>query len=114
MYVWPHEGLFEYAPGNFVTGRRGVIVLYGSEHEWSITHEFRHHIQATELRYNKRMVASAFNYDGSISDYWKQIRVYFRTQRHEMDALLYETRHAPCDSNLSWLECAMTANGAVA
>ena len=87
--------------GYYWPGRATIVVV-----DWPnpcleavLAHEYRHHIQ---FELNQLTCAKGSTLDSS-GDYRRDIRKYFRTQRHEYDALCYEFKHAKCEQNNWWL-----------
>ena len=78
-----------------------IVVVDGPDTriESVLAHEFRHHIQA-ELNQCYSPHGSSFRTDLPYED---SIRLFFRTQQFEMDALLYEHRYAKTELNDWWL-----------
>jgi len=93
-----------YCPGNEFQSSLIVAVL---RHEYNekelvsrIAHEFRHHIQS-ELRQKRgtdqgKWARTLLNSQMKHED---MLRVYYRTQENELDALLYEHKHAKTECN---------------
>ncbi len=67
----------------------------------TIAHEFRHYMQE-----QKGLIAPKDNGSHLFKkhSYNKEIRLYFRTNWHEMDALLFETKVSPNVTNMFWLK----------
>jgi hypothetical protein len=106
LYVYPYEGEYVADCGRAAPARHGVLcVIEGGEVEASVTHEWRHHMQA-DARWQSS--GSQWRAIRTWHEYWREARRYFRTYAHEMDALLYERRHCPTDLNESQLEVALS------
>lgn len=90
--------------GYYRPGSRKLVVVEKPPWAWdddfaaTIAHEYRHHIQY-ELSLFKR-ISSKIRTDLS---YEKQIAWYFNTFPWEMDALLFEYKHAKSNTNDWWL-----------
>lgn len=64
----------------------------------TIAHEFRHHEQLYRNQFSCRKGSKTYHH----LPYEQMIRNYFRSQAHELDALLFERKIAPDDTNEQW------------
>lgn len=88
--------------GYYVPGTKELIVVEGQGYiDSAIIHEYCHYLQF--LRGDRASNGSDMSLFEKYS-YNKAIRLYFRTQPWEMEALLLETKLAPNENNLFWLK----------
>ena len=83
-------------------GRPFIYIVEGPDCariESTLAHEFRHHTQDVLNQHNSSVILP-IDWD---LPYEEMIRTYFRTQTHELDALLYEHKHARTRMNDWWL-----------
>jgi hypothetical protein len=92
------QGNYEHDLLGFAPRRRAVIELACIADESTLAHEYRHHWQTHKLGTldSVRWVLGP--------SYRDSIVRYFRSSRTEMDALLFQVKHASTDLGLEWLE----------
>ena len=87
----------------YYTNGTNVIVVASTDEEQIpsiIAHEFCHYLQWYNGNLN---IGSDIDLFKRYS-YNEAIRLYFRTQKHEMEALLFEYKHTKNYNNKFWLE----------
>lgn len=91
----PYGGLY-YSDYNHI-----VVVDYGDEKQMvaTLAHEFRH---ACQRQLNQKACTSSSKSQATLP-YELMINSYFNKHEHEMDALLFEYKHAKCELNDWWL-----------
>lgn len=90
--------------GGYYTPGTKVLVIASDEEidrtDSTIAHEYCHYLQ-----YTKGLKKMGSNIDlFNKYCYNEAIRLYFRTQDFEMEALLFEYKHAPSEVNKFWLK----------
>lgn len=105
LVIVDNKELPEDAEGLYVDG---VIFLRDNWDISTLIHEWRHHWQAENAPFlftsdsNSHQLLHNLAWD--YENYWSSIVTYFLSSRAELDALIFECKFAPCDTNLWQLE----------
>ncbi len=91
--------------GFYALGTNTITVVEGNDNAATIAHEYLHHIQ-----YHKGTLTAKTVENGNGLELFdkfsfnKAIRLYFRTQWWEMEALLFQKKLAPSEVGKFWLK----------
>lgn len=105
FYIEPFDGQY-LIDGKHIDADRGIIYISTSagKEASTVVHEYRHHIQRTAFGCEFKDCPWVLG-----NDYKESIIAYFKGSPTEMDAMLYEVKHEPCDTNLQWYEWLLAA-----
>lgn len=106
-YYSPNKYSEIYVDGREYTMERGILLIREDQNEATISHEFRHHQQMIDFGWKLDEYDYEFNTDNEYKD---AIIDYYTDNIPELDALLYEVKHSPDETNLEEYEWVIKHN----
>ena len=94
----PYGGYYKHGTNNL------IIVANDEDYPRIIAHELCHHIQREAGRRKDGDPSSIWRHTSSLSEYKKRISEYFSIYWWEYEALLFETKYYPSETNTWWLK----------
>ncbi len=101
--IWePYNGSYS---GYYQQGTKNLVVVEGDEDDTpaTIAHEYCHYLQYTRGSKFGKLGSNGLDLFQKHS-YNKAIRLYFRSMWWEMEALLFQEKHAPTELGKFWLK----------
>lgn len=92
--------------GYYIADTSTIVVVDNSNVASAIAHEYRHHLQYLQGTLKPSLCNGLVLFERY--RYNKAINLYFNTQWHELDALMFEYYYAKSRVNKFWVEALVT------